>query len=195
MCPGYGYSDVSPSEQLCYRISFDLKSFRVYKSLAWLNDLSVDKAEAAFADCCGSTRWAQRMAAERPFRMLEDLYTSAAALWFSSTPSDWLEAFSAHPKIGSTASKTSRSGKWSAGEQAEASQASDDVKERLTDANRLYEEKFGFIFIVCATGRTAEELLANCLARLGNSAADEIKIAAAEQHRITELRLNKLLEK
>ena len=186
---------VSQSEPFCYRIFFGLKKFQVYKSLVWLNSLKVNEAEAAFLDCCGSQKWARRMAAERPFRMLDDLYSAAEATWFSSTPADWLEAFAAHPKIGTSSTAKSRSGKWSAGEQDKAGKASDEVKRKLDEVNRLYEEKFGFIFIVCATGRTAEDLLADCIARLRNSAADEIRIAAREQHDITVLRLNKLLEK
>jgi OHCU decarboxylase len=172
-----------------------LKTFQIYKSLDWLNSLPAHEAETAFLDCCGSQRWAQQMAAKRPFKMLDDLYSSAEALWFSSTPSDWLEAFAAHPKIGSSASNASNFGKWSGEEQAKAAAASLDVKEQLAKANRLYEERFGFIFIVCATGRTAEDLLANCVDRLRNPMADEIKVAAMEQHKITVLRLNKLLEK
>jgi OHCU decarboxylase len=127
--------------------------------------------------------------------MLDDLYSRAEASWFSLPPADWLEAFAAHPKIGSSVSGESRAGKWSAGEQSTAAKVSNDTKTKLAEANRLYEEKFGFIFIVCATGRTAEDMLADCGARLRNSVADEIKIAAREQHYITVLRLNKLLEK
>src|SRR5687768_12530135 len=135
------------------------------------------------------------MTSERPFRMLEDLYSTAEVVWYSLTPADWLEAFAAHPKIGSSATKASRTGKWSAQEQAAASNGSGDIKQRIAEANRLYEEKFGFIFIVCATGRSAADLLTDCKARLNNSLADELKIAADEQHLITVLRLNKLLEK
>jgi OHCU decarboxylase len=172
-----------------------LQNFQIYKNLAWLNDLPTDLAEKAFLDCCGSQRWAKRMAAERPFRMLEDLYKSADVIWASSTPADWREAFAAHPRIGSSSAGRTKASEWSADEQSVAAKADRSIKKELAEANRLYEEKFGFIFIVCATGRTAEEILAMCIDRLGNTAATEIKIAAREQQKITELRLNKLLEK
>ena len=128
--------------------------------------------------------------------MLEDLFRSADVIWSSSTPADWLEAFAAHPQIGSTAANgTRRASGWSADEQSTAGKASSIVKKKLAKANRLYEEKFGFIFIVCASGLSAEEILVKCEERLGNSAAKEIRIAAGEQQKITESRLNKLLEK
>lgn len=178
-------------------MDFSLQSFQIYKNLAWLNDLPTDEAAATFLECCGSQKWAQRMAGERPFKMLDDLYRSAEVIWAASTPADWLEAFAAHPRIGSTSSdrSASRASGWSADEQSVAAKGGRTVKKKLAEANRLYEEKFGFIFIVCANGRTAEEMLDNCTDRLGNSAATEIKIAAREQQKITELRLNKLLEK
>ncbi len=138
------------------------------------------------------------MAAERPFRMLEDLYVSAETIWFSLTPSDWIEAFTAHPKIGATkapASASSVSAEWSAGEQRAVDVADAGVMEQLAEANRLYEEKFGFIFIVCATGKSAEEMLAICRTRIRNSGQTEIQIAAHQQYQITELRLNKILER
>ncbi len=128
--------------------------------------------------------------------MLEDLFHTSGTIWFSLSPSDWLEAFAAHPRIGSTvsAAATSRSSKWSACEQSGTVTAESLVKKELGEANRLYEEKFGFIFIVCATGRSAEEMLEMCRARLPNSLSEEMELAAIEQHKITELRLNKLLE-
>lgn len=150
-----------------------------------------------FLDCCGSIEWARRMTEAMPFPMLEDLYGTADRIWFSLSSADWLEAFAAHPKIGSKKSAPAqqrRAAKWSVGEQSSMDVATDNVRESLADANRLYEKKFGFIFIVCATGKTADEMLAICRARLGNSAETEIHIAAEEQRKITEIRLNKLLE-
>jgi OHCU decarboxylase len=175
-----------------------LQKIEVYKNLAWLNELSSARAKTLFLDCCGSTEWARRMTAARPFPMLEQLFRSAEEIWFSLTPADWLEAFAAHPNIGSNGSAPSqnaRAAKWSKGEQASITDASAAVREQLATANRLYLEKFGFIFIVCATGRSADEMLAICKARIRNSAATELKIAAEEQLKITELRLNKILEK
>ena len=175
-----------------------LPQIEVYKNLAALNDLSAEKAKAAFLDCCGSTRWAERMAAALPFPMLEDLFVKAESIWFSLAASDWLEAFAAHPKIGSRKSapaRNDRSAKWSAGEQAGMNAADQEVREQLDQVNRLYEEKFGFIFIVCATGRSANEMLAIARARYGNTVETELRLAAEEQRKITEIRLTKLLER
>lgn len=173
-------------------------SYRVYKSLAWLNELADDEAEKVFLDCCGSTAWAEAMASSRPFRMLGDLYERAEGVWFSLPIADHLEAFASHPKIGSDRAadkQAEQSADWSRGEQSKVDAADADIRNQLADANSLYEEKFGFIFIVCASGKTAEEMLAICRARLGNSVETELQIAAVEQAKITELRLNKLLEK
>lgn len=180
-------------------IQFDiavLQRFQVYKSLAWLNELPEAEARKVFLDCCGSPEWADRMMRERPFRMLEGLFRAADTVWYSLTPANWLKAFAAHPRIGSTdsAAANTRASEWSAGEQAGTAKADNSVKNQLAEANGLYEEKFGFIFIVCATGRTAEEMLEMCQARLQNRLGTEMMIAAGEQRKITELRLNKLLE-
>lgn len=170
----------------------------IYRNLAELNDLPADTAEAAFLDCCGSKTWARRMSGSRPFRLLTYLFETGEEIWFSLSINDHLEAFAAHPKIGSTkaaASQKKRAADWSGGEQSKAADATDDVKQQLAEANRLYQEKFGFIFIVCATGRSADEMLAICRARTRNSVETELKLAAIEQWKITEIRLNKLLEK
>lgn len=173
-------------------------SFHIYKNLHDLNDLPADAAEAAFLDCCGSQTWARRMTESRPFNTLEDLFATAERTWFALSAADHLEAFAAHPRIGSkkaAATQKKRAADWSAGEQSGVSAASDAVKDQLAEANRLYENKFGFIFIVCATDKSADEMLAICRARIGNSAETELKLAAVEQWKITEIRLNKLLEK
>lgn len=175
-----------------------MQSFQIYKNLAWLNDLPAAEAESVFMDCCGSLRWSSRMTEARPFAMLEDLYTLADDAWFALSPGDWLEAFAAHPQIGSRSpapKQQAKSAEWSGGEQAGVDAAAETVRGELAEANRLYEDKFGFIFIVCATGKTADEMLAICRARLGNSLETEIAIAAEEQRKITEIRLNKLLER
>ena len=136
------------------------------------------------------------MASERPFRMLEDLFERSESVWFSLTPADWLEAFAAHPQIGSrkVGATHSRSSEWSANEQSGTGKANITTLNALAEANRLYLENFGFIFIICATDRSADEMLQECRARLGNSLKTELEIAAREQHKITELRLGKLLE-
>ena len=138
------------------------------------------------------------MTKARPFAMLEEIYKSAEDIWFSLSSVDHLEAFASHPKIGSKKAAPKqrvRSANWSSGEQSGMNAADENVKNDLAEANRLYLEKFGFIFIVCATGKSAEEMLAICRARLGNSVATELQIAAEEQRKITEIRLNKVLEK
>ena len=137
------------------------------------------------------------MAATRPFPMLEKLFETAERVWFALSTADQLEAFAAHPTIGSTkaaASQKKQAADWSAGEQSGVATAESEVGEQLAAVNRLYEKKFGFIFIVCATGKSADEMLAICRARLGNTPETELKIAAEEQRKITEIRLNKLLE-
>lgn len=156
------------------------------------------EAEAAFLECCGSSVWARRMAAARPFAMLENLFETAEEIWFSLSTADQLEAFAAHPQIGSkkaAPSQGARAAEWSAGEQSGMAAAADTVRDELAELNRLYKNKFGFIFIVCASGKDPNEMLAICKARLGNSAETELHIAAEEQRKITEIRLGKLLEK
>lgn len=128
------------------------------------------------------------MTEARPFRMVEPLFERAENIWRSLSPSDWLEAFSAHPRIGA------KSAGWSNDEQAGVAKADRKVLDDLKEANRLYEEKFGFIFIVCATGKTADEMLAIARERYRNSGETEIRLAADEQRKITEIRLTRLLE-
>ena len=153
-----------------------------------LNRLAESRAEYEFLRCCGSHRWANLMAAERPFANVEVLTAVAQRLWWSLAVADWLEAFAAHPRIGERATTG-----WSAQEQAHAVAASDDVRERLMRANRAYEERFGYTFLVCATDKAAEEILTTLERRLHNEPGDELQIAADEQRKITALRLTKLL--
>ena len=138
------------------------------------------------------------MTAARPFVLLENLFEEAENMWFSLSTADHLEAFAAHPKIGSSKPATTqnnRAAEWSAGEQSGVHSAENDLREQLAEANRLYQAKFGFIFIICASGKLADEMLAICRARFGKSVETELRIAAEEQHKITEIRLKKLLEK
>ncbi len=130
--------------------------------------------------------------------MLETLFGRADQIWDSLGTADHLEAFAAHPKIGSkkpAPAQQIRAADWSAAEQSGMVDAESSVRLQLAEANSLYEAKFGFIFIVCATGRSAEEMLAICRSRLGNSLETELKTAAEEQRKITEIRLSKLLER
>ncbi len=172
-------------------------TYLIYKNLADLNELSRDEAMKAFIDCCGSQRWAEAMTDARPFRSLEHLFGEAEEAWFSLPTADHLEAFAAHPKIGDSkpaATQGERAANWSAGEQGSLADATGDLRVQLAEVNRLYHEKFGFIFIVCATGKTADEMLAIARARIRNSAETELKIAAEEQNKITRIRLEKVLE-
>ena len=160
-----------------------------------INNLREPEAESTFRDCCASTRWAKRMAALRPFAFDGELIDSAAEIWNDLETEDWLEAFAAHPKIGETKTATTRSSSWSAGEQAGMDSADELLKRELAEANREYYEKFGFIFIVCATGKSATEMLELCRKRLANDRETEFAIAAAEQQKITEIRLRKLVSR
>ena len=136
------------------------------------------------------------MAASRPFASEGELFETASAVWTDLQKSDWLEAFESHPKIGETKAANAqqkRSANWSVGEQAGVHSADELLRHNLADANREYFDKFGFIFIVCATGKSAQEMLELCRERIGNDSATEIKIAANEQQKIIEIRMKKLL--
>ncbi len=136
------------------------------------------------------------MIAERPFESFADLITKAERIWWSLEPRDWLEAFHSHPKLGeqrAAAATSSQSKQWSEAEQAGISDAAADTLAKLARLNEKYEDKFGYIFIVCASGKSSEEMLAILRDRLENDRAEELHIAAAEQAKITELRLRKLL--
>jgi 2-oxo-4-hydroxy-4-carboxy-5-ureidoimidazoline decarboxylase len=162
-------------------------------TLGEFNLLSAKEAERALLDCCGSTRWTQFVAAGCPFASTSMLFAAADAAWQKMDRADILEAFSRHPQIGQKAAAGSDSyRKWSEGEQAGAKSASEDVKERLARGNQAYLKKFGYIFIVCATGKSAEEMLAILEQRLQNGAAEELPVAAEQQRLILRLRLEKL---
>lgn len=152
-------------------------------------------AIAAFRRCCGSARWAERIARLRPFGSEAELIEAAERTWWDLGVDDWLEAFAAHPRIGDRAPAPPRlasTAAWSAREQSGVSAASQDVLDALAEANARYHERFGYIFIVCATGKTAEEMLGLLRARLPNDPESEIRISAAEQARITRIRLEKI---
>ena len=134
------------------------------------------------------------MAAARPFAGAEAMARTADALWSALEPVDWLEAFAAHPRIGETGAGGAGRAGWAQAEQSGVADAAGQTKRRLANANRDYEARFGYIFIVCATGKTADEMLALLEGRLRHDAGVELGIAAEEQRKITQLRLNKLLE-
>jgi 2-oxo-4-hydroxy-4-carboxy-5-ureidoimidazoline decarboxylase len=163
-------------------------------TLAEFNALPPAKAESMLHDCCGCARWAANVAAQRPFDSVSALHESADTIWRNLGRADWLEAFSHHPQIGDKAATGSTSArKWAEGEQTGARAANDDVKTRLAHGNRAYFEKFGYIYIVCATGKSAEEMIALLDQRLQNDPMSELPIAAEQQRLITRLRLEKLL--
>ena len=191
-----------PSQQKKFRAKAQRRKavdrfLKMGQGIERLNSLPPDEAEAELLKCCGSSRWAREVASHRPFGNADELMGVADEVWWSVGESDWLEAFSRHPKIGerkAAGGQSQQERAWSAGEQSGVSEADDAARAELARLNRVYAEKFGHIFIVCATGRAAGEMLALLRARLANDAATEIRVAAEEQRRITRLRLQKLLE-
>lgn len=166
-------------------------------TLQELNALSHSDALSELAHCCGSTRWVYRMTTRRPFESNDELFQVADEMWRSLSESDWREAFTHHPQIGDIESlrkKFASTASWASSEQSGAINAREETLKDLAEGNRLYEERFGYIFIVCATGKSADEMLTILKSRLQNSPEDEIKIAAGEQAKITKLRLEKLLD-
>ena len=164
-----------------------LRLFGTVSALDRLNALISAAAEAELLACCGSRAWARRMAESRPFHDLQGMQETSDYVWWSLSQEDWLEAFAAHPRIGE------KGNRWSEQEQAGASGAGAETLAALLEANRLYDSRFDHIFIVCAMGKSAEEMLELLQTRLGNDPKTELRIAAEEQRKITNLRLEKLL--
>jgi 2-oxo-4-hydroxy-4-carboxy-5-ureidoimidazoline decarboxylase len=166
-------------------------------TLQELNNLPKPALTEALSKCCGSTAWVKNMVAIFPVADAETLMDQANTQWNKLSEADWREAFTHHPKIGGDVAalreKFASTSTWAEGEQASVKQASQETLEALAAGNTEYEQKFGYIFIVCATGKSAEEMLALLQARLSNKPEDEILIAAGEQNKITRLRLEKLL--
>lgn len=165
-------------------------------ALERLNKLLASEARAELMRCCGSSRWAEGMVRSRPFRDAEHLYSEAAWLWKQTGPEDWREAFTHHPRIGDVSqlrAKFAATANWSSQEQGGVSGADEAVLQGLADGNAEYEKRFGFIFLVCATGKSAAEMLGLLRARLDNAPDEELRIAAEEQAKITRIRLEKLL--
>jgi len=163
-------------------------------NLDQINHWSDEQAREAFSRCCGSVRWSDSLAAGRPFASETALLESAERIWWELSEDDWLEAFSAHPRIGdldSLRAKFAATAAWASHEQSGTHGAPEEILERLAIGNRRYEERFGFIYIVFATGKTATEMLALLEERLMNDRAAELRIAAREQLLITRLRLQR----
>lgn len=161
-----------------------------------LNLLLPAQAEAELLKCCGSRHWARAMTEARPFANAAELLAKADGIWESLTEEDWLGAFRAHPKIGeqrAAAAQSEQARNWSSQEQSGIERAAAETRAALAAGNQEYEKRFGFIFIVCATGKTSEEMLAILNRRLQNDPKAELAVAAEEQQKITRLRLEKLL--
>lgn len=161
------------------------------------NRLTRAQGRRALLDCCGSKKWAERLLGQRPFASAERLYDAADKVWAELSRKDWLEAFRHHPPIGGTKtqekqSKTAR--QWSAEEQGASQRAARETLAVMAAANEAYEAAFGHVFLICASGKTGEEILQNLQQRLSNDAEVELQVAAEEQRKITRLRLRKLLE-
>ena len=160
-----------------------------------LNRLSPNDLLSVLERSCASTRWIEEMTARRPFADEKSLRQAATDVWWSLDEGDWREAFQAHPRIGDVDSlreKFANTCDLATGEQAGVQSASDTTLNELTSANAAYEAKFGYLFIVCATGKTAGQMLAILKDRLKNRPEEEFRIAAAEQLKITQIRLRKL---
>ena len=165
-------------------------------TLALWNQADETAAKEAMAACCGSKRWAAAMIDLRPIASVEALSVAADRVWSTMQEADWLEAFACHPRIGerkAAAHAGAQSAAWSKQEQARATTAADGVLEELAELNELYEQRFGFTYIVCATGKSADEMLAILQRRLAGSREAELREAAEQQRQIMQIRLGKWL--
>jgi allantoicase len=166
------------------------------KGIERFNHIPRAQASKALLDCCGSKKWADEMLRQRPFASADHLFDVADKTWRALGRKDWLAAFRHHPPIGGKAAKVKQSAKarsMSAGEQSAAQKGSQETLAILAAANRAYEAAFGSVFIICATGKSSEEILQSLQQRLANDPETELQIAAEEQRKITRLRLERLL--
>lgn len=161
---------------------------------AW-NKADEAKALEAMIACCGAQRWAAAMVGLRPISSIVDLSEAADRVWSTMTEADWMEAFTRHPRIGerTAAQASAKPAAWSRQEQAAISDAEEKALSELAEGNARYEEKFGFTYIVCATGKSADEMLAILKRRLTRDRATELREAAEQQRQITQIRLGKWL--
>ncbi|HUV68500.1 MAG TPA: 2-oxo-4-hydroxy-4-carboxy-5-ureidoimidazoline decarboxylase [Terracidiphilus sp.] len=158
---------------------------------------SADEATAldAMIACCGARRWASAMVALRPIGGVAELSEAADRVWSTMTEDDWMAAFACHPRIGERkpAHATAKSVAWSRREQSSAAFAEQNILAELAEGNARYEERFGFTYIVCAAGRSAEEMLSILKQRLASDRESELRQAAEQQRQITQIRLGKWL--
>lgn len=161
---------------------------------AYLNALEPAAARAALGQCCGARRWVEGMMDLCPFPSDESLLASADRIWFELDPEDWLEAFAHHPRIGerSAAGQSPEAQRSSRHEQAGMDQSSRFVQAAMIEKNLAYEDLFGHVFLICATGKSGDEMLTALEHRLLNEPDVELRIAAAEHAQITQLRLHAL---
>jgi OHCU decarboxylase len=166
------------------------------ETLDRLNSEPPSQFEIEMLSCCGSEEWARRMALRRPFESTEQMADAAEEVWQGLTRNDWLEAFAAHPRIGQrngARRQSERAATWSVREQAGTHIADAATRAQLARVNEEYEQKFGYTFIVFATGKSAGEMLRIALGRLSNDPETELGIAANEQGKIMRLRIQKLV--
>lgn len=166
---------------------------RAVRSLDGMDD---DEAARHLGRCCGARKWIEAMLRRRPFQTRDGLLAAAEGAADGLQKEDWLEAFSHHPRIGDIDRLRQRfaaTAAWSEGEQAAVGQADEAVLAELAQKNRAYEDRFGFIFIVCASGKSAAQMLELLNHRLNHVAAMEWQVAAGEQRQITRLRLDRLI--
>ncbi|UJR87127.1 2-oxo-4-hydroxy-4-carboxy-5-ureidoimidazoline decarboxylase [Sandaracinus amylolyticus] len=162
-----------------------------------LSSLEPNAARRALVRCCASSRWVEAMVRARPFVDDAAVYAAAERIWGALDAPDWLEAFAAHPRIGEDRERLRArfaEAAWSSKEQAGVASASEATLAALAAGNRDYAARFGHVFLVCATGKSAAEMLAALRARLTNDPAAELRVAAGEQMKITKLRLAKLVD-
>ncbi|HTO90095.1 MAG TPA: 2-oxo-4-hydroxy-4-carboxy-5-ureidoimidazoline decarboxylase [Candidatus Sulfotelmatobacter sp.] len=165
-------------------------------TLAQLNALTDAEAHAALERCCGSACWVREMMAARPFKDVRALHAAADRAFARLEREDWLEAFAHHPMIGDVESlraKFASTAAWAGEEQRGAAMADEMTLLSLANENRAYRDRFGYIFIVCATGKTAAQMLEMLRERSGHDPETELEVAAGEQRKIAKLRLEKLL--
>ena len=159
------------------------------------NEATTEAALSAMLACCGARRWAEAMVALRPIRSVAELSAAADRVWSTMQEADWMEAIACHPRIGERTAlhASKKSAAWSRQEQSSANAAAERVLAELAAGNALYEQRFGFTYIVCATGKSAEEMLAILNRRMASDRAAELREAAEQQRQITQIRLGKWL--
>ena len=167
-------------------------------SIAEINNTDHNTVKDQFSKCCGSSVWQEKMLENMPFKNEEEIFSCSEKIWLQQCKEkDWLEAFTHHPKIGDLKSlekKFANTKGWASNERAGVNNANQKILQELSNLNDLYENKFGYIFIVCATGKSADEMLQILKSRINNTVEQEIKIAMQEQNKITKIRLEKLLK-